>query len=879
MDEEADEWDEAGEASGAGDDDEDVADKGKTRGRGGKGGRGRGGRGQKDLVKKKEKPKCFCLRCPNPKKGNKKWCIEHNSAADGMVYQAERATPPELDGLHEVLEDPGKAETALNDFIKENTGRYRKKLIEWGRWKKRYGVRITRTVRDNEMLMDFDDFEAWQLERKKAPDVILRMWNDHKNSNVEREGEGDTLAMWISRNKTRDRAREIYEDGAWEEESKAEKDPNGAARKEMQEFAARNASDGSSSFIRSAWGAGHQPPPPGGPDEEEDKAALASKAKRRKAVDVATDKPKLYAKLDKVYSPLVDNVRKAQVANEEALAAMDAVEVMDDKLHQSYAVTAAARGDLLSLFMAIDMSDPVLPSRMLTAKLASAKPAVLDGTAKVDLTVPAPEAPPLPSSVKLPAAVGPPPALGSAPAKGSPPAPPPALPAKGSAPAMLSPAKDVIAATPSPAKAPGGGARSHEASPDNASSATGSSKSLAKQLTKRLRVAIEASTTFTLGSDEVHKARSLEEMRVGIESIMSCTTEEELNTRQTEWTEASETLAKILTAVQKATTSLTSYVKTKAAAATNRITKQANEVLKKAQADAKDKAATAKKKIADLAKATPSLYLLDLAKLEADGVVLPMCRVNSPAKFSGEVPAVVEKFEAMEAFERAPQAMVSVGSFGSRYKKDERIKVDKRVQNPVADKDGKPEFDAMFSKLPIDRSELLDESALPSDVPNVSRHIWLFGLDPTFHGVSQTPNGLSQCKIIFAGEVTTLAFDLNSLVPALKIFKAKDSFAVDEVRAIIEEFTSEDLTHLKDNGCTAHWAVHKANEAMFIPCGFMVAEVVNAGVLIYGARKTLLPSKSVTSVARYETLLALHVAAKRNVENMGKMLSCMKGEG
>ena len=63
-----------------------------------------------------------------------------------MKYQAEHANPPETASLQQVLFDEGKCRLALEEFRRLNVeGRFRKKLIDWGQFKKKHGV-VSQTV-------------------------------------------------------------------------------------------------------------------------------------------------------------------------------------------------------------------------------------------------------------------------------------------------------------------------------------------------------------------------------------------------------------------------------------------------------------------------------------------------------------------------------------------------------------------------------------------------------------------------------------------------------------------------------------------------------------------------------------------------------------
>ena len=101
-----------------------------------------------------EAKKCFASKCCRPKKLNSKFCADHHRCAENMSYQAKAKTPPEMNSLLEVLNDPGKAQIALDDFCRDNPHNGRKKLIDWLSFKRKHGVRVSVTYREGEIEMD-----------------------------------------------------------------------------------------------------------------------------------------------------------------------------------------------------------------------------------------------------------------------------------------------------------------------------------------------------------------------------------------------------------------------------------------------------------------------------------------------------------------------------------------------------------------------------------------------------------------------------------------------------------------------------------------------------------------------------------------------------
>lgn len=196
--------------------------RGKGRGRGG--GRGRGASTNKAKT-------CFAQGCPEKVRAHSKFCQAHHKDVEAMKYQAKVKDPKAVKVLEDVLGDPAKTAMALDDFSKENPGgRFRKKLIDWTSFTQKFGKRAEVRLRGTEELMDVSDFVAWQRTRGKSEEESMQLWKEHLESDLEREGEGATVKLWIVRNKQRYKDTVHYKDEGMEEGSKPIKDISDADR-------------------------------------------------------------------------------------------------------------------------------------------------------------------------------------------------------------------------------------------------------------------------------------------------------------------------------------------------------------------------------------------------------------------------------------------------------------------------------------------------------------------------------------------------------------------------------------------------------------------------------------------------------------------------
>jgi hypothetical protein len=71
---------------------------------------------------------------------------------------------------------------------------------------------------------------------------------------------------------------------------------------------------------------------------------------------------------------------------------------------------------------------------------------------------------------------------------------------------------------------------------------------------------------------------------------------------------------------------------------------------------------------------------------------------------------------------------------------------------------------------------------------------------------------------------------------------------------------------LQAKGATLYYGIHNADECLYIPCGFIYADLPE-GTLVYGARKAF-AFAIVAAVENFDMLVAMYKAAGKPVEKM-----------
>ena len=206
---------------------------------------------------------------------------------------------------------------------------------------------------------------------------------------------------------------------------------------------------------------------------------------------------------------------------------------------------------------------------------------------------------------------------------------------------------------------------------------------------------------------------------------------------------------------------------------------------------------------------------------------------------------------------------LKLSEFAAGYKKADSFKKEGRAQAAVMPKSGKEECHVMFQKL-MDEKILLDISKVAGG-ENFMSNIWRWGMDSKLTGAWLSPNVAAQIKVVAMGAVTVIAFELKDLMPVVG------------ADATCDALTKFVLSLTRDS---PHWssvrgfrAELKADSAIYLPQGWMVAEMASENVLIHGVRKSFLVNRA-NAKANYQSAVSLLKRSNRDPSKMEAVLGC-----
>ena len=288
--------------------------------------------------------------------------------------------------------------------------------------------------------------------------------------------------------------------------------------------------------------------------------------------------------------------------------------------------------------------------------------------------------------------------------------------------------------------------------------------------------------------------------------------------------------------------------------------KQLRDSAKKARVDVKE---------AEKSAVARGVFAVDFNVLLADNKHSQVAEVACGERFpSCDEPAKVKGGNAdIEAWKALPKIQVLLGNFGGTYKSSESNKDTGSSQVVVYVGEGREETIPVHEKVLLKGVTAELRSEPPDCVATFFSTPWVYGFDPKFKSVAFCSNGVAQTRILISGQVKILMFEISSLIDILRAATKNEVVTMDCVKTEIEKASSDTLLRWLMRGAKIKFAIHNANEVLYTPAGWVTAECVTKGVLIYGSRMSWLV-KSERAVQNYEEYMGI---IQPNVERKKKM--------
>ena len=306
-------------------------------------------------AKKTQKEPCFV--CSKPRVGSQKWCAKHRKDYEAMEYQATRDKKLKL--FQHSMSVVSQARVALQDFDDQNPeGKFRKSLIDWGHFKRKFAKTNSSTLRRSEVEWTYAEYYDEWIGRRNETDIKMK-WKDMLQSDLEREGDGYDAVIWIPEKRKRMRDVTTSVSHAFEEGSKVTKNLADKEKQHLKDFIKKgnqsfrtdffDASPGKPKAAKKREGgdgdSGSSTGHDGGSSESETekegdtgatrgKEGEAPKKGGGRKIDLAIAVPELVSKSNEMWE---DFARDTNVAISEAKAVLEQAESYEPKQSQKKA--------------------------------------------------------------------------------------------------------------------------------------------------------------------------------------------------------------------------------------------------------------------------------------------------------------------------------------------------------------------------------------------------------------------------------------------------------------------------------------------------------------------------------------------------------------
>ena len=147
-------------------------------------------------------------------------------------------------------------------------------------------------------------------------------------------------------------------------------------------------------------------------------------------------------------------------------------------------------------------------------------------------------------------------------------------------------------------------------------------------------------------------------------------------------------------------------------------------------------------------------------------------------------------------------------------------------------KQGKEETEQFFARMSPE--ELVDISSINNQFKTTS---WLFGFAPQHTSVAVAPSGAGMLRLQAMGESHIVLVPMSQLALAVKLVDGEE-VKLTAAGPIVSGLTEDKLDAYKKVGMTAYSTTLKANQLLWIPTGWIIAERVGSMQLHYGVRKS-----------------------------------------
>ncbi|CAE6929570.1 unnamed protein product [Symbiodinium sp. CCMP2592] len=370
---------------------------------------------------------------------------------------------------------------------------------------------------------------------------------------------------------------------------------------------------------------------------------------------------------------------------------------------------------------------------------------------------------------------------------------------------------------------------------------------------------------------------TLDSLRQQQETVLDCATAEEFLASKKTWQDAEKAIHMCVKGSKVSSDDVIKHLKSMIAEdKRQKKRKQTNdekEALKKARLEATEKVAEIKSRKAAGA-AVPSLFTASVDGIDLVQTYAAADLATGRQEIWRSPWKLAEKHEALIEALGDAAVQKSLAAWGAQYKRMQaQTKLD-TVTVAMQEGKGKEVMTKLFESL-AKKSDVTDVTSVPGGSGFMSA-CWLYGCAAEIKTVNVLPNHSCMMKLLVSGEVRHIFLRAKGLLGVLYKMKAIDS--EHDLMSAIEHLKGLDAQGLLDlckSGVEILETTQHKGELLFVPVGWVVVEIANPSVHLFGVRKSFMLSSSADD---YELFMKIVAARGQNVERMTKIHELMMSD-
>ena len=367
---------------------------------------------------------------------------------------------------------------------------------------------------------------------------------------------------------------------------------------------------------------------------------------------------------------------------------------------------------------------------------------------------------------------------------------------------------------------------------------------------------------------------TLDSLRQVQETVLDCATAEEFLQSKKTWQDAEKAIHVCIKGTKVSCDDVVKHLKSMVTEdkrqKKRKQSQDEKEALKKARMEATEKVAEIKSRKAAGAP-IPSLFTASVDTLERVGTYAAADLASGREDIWRSPWKLAEKHDALTEALGDAAVQKSLTAWGAQYKRMQiQAKLD-TVTVAMQEGKGKEVMAKLFESL-TKKDDITDVSSVPGGSGFMSA-CWLYGSAAELKAVGVLPNHSCMMKLLVSGEVRHIFVRAKDLLGVL--YKTKVIESEHDLPSALGHLQGLDAAGLMDlckSGVNILETTQHKGELLFVPMGWVVVEIANPSVHLFGVRKSFMLRSSKDD---YELFMKIVTARGQNTDRMKQIHALM----